>query len=52
MTIRCHSTQRAPKKCLKDDKDEDHMAITHHDDLELIKDVVRSSHNVGLIVSE
>jgi hypothetical protein len=34
------------KKCLKveiDDISEDHMAITHHDDLQLIKDVVRLS---------
>jgi hypothetical protein len=39
------------KKCLEDDinTDEDDMAITHHDDLQLIKDVVRLSQNAGLI---
>jgi hypothetical protein len=42
---------RLQKKCLKHDidTDEDDMAITHHDDLQLIKDVVRLSQNVGLI---
>jgi hypothetical protein len=49
-----------PKKCLEDDMDDDDdsdeddivkddMAITYHDDLQLIKDVVRPCQNAGLI---
>jgi hypothetical protein len=36
------------KKCLEDNVHEDNMAIAHHDDLRLIKDVVRLSQNAGL----
>ena len=46
MTFLFNRTQRAPKKRLADDKDrvgiiKDDVAITHHDDLRLISDVVR-----------